>query len=49
MKLFIQSLLIFFGTLFAAALVAFGEPVDAKSSDASQVPVLAAAPVPGVR
>ena len=29
MKLFIESLMIFFGTLIAAALVALGEPVTA--------------------
>jgi hypothetical protein len=30
MKLFLQSLIIFFGTLMAAGLVALGEPANAE-------------------
>ena len=30
MKLFVQSTMIFFGTLLAAALVALGEPASAE-------------------
>ena len=36
MKLFIQSAIIFFGTLLAAALVALGEPATAEVQMAVQ-------------
>jgi hypothetical protein len=41
MKLLIQSLLIFFGTLVAAAVVALGEPADAAGSGWTPVSVVA--------
>lgn len=37
MKLMIQSAMVFFGTLLAAALVAFGEPGAAEVRMAAQV------------
>jgi hypothetical protein len=36
MKLFVQSAMVFFGTLLAAALVALGEPGHAEVQMASQ-------------
>ena len=36
MKLFVQSTIIFFGTLLAAALVALGAPAEAEVQMASQ-------------
>ena len=36
MKLFVQSAIVFFGTLLAAALVALGEPGNAEVQMASQ-------------
>jgi hypothetical protein len=36
MKLFVQSAIVFFGTLLAAALVALGEPGAAEVQMASQ-------------
>ena len=36
MKLFVQSAMVFFGTLLAAALVALGEPGNAEVQMASQ-------------
>jgi hypothetical protein len=36
MKLFVQSTMIFFGTLIAAALVALGAPADAEVQMATQ-------------
>jgi hypothetical protein len=36
MKLFVQSTMVFFGTLLAAALVALGEPAKAEVQMASQ-------------
>jgi hypothetical protein len=38
MKLFVQSAMIFFGTLLAAALVALGAPGDAEVQMAAQTP-----------
>ena len=38
MKLFLQSTMIFFGTLLAAALVALGAPGDAEVQMAIQTP-----------
>jgi hypothetical protein len=38
MKLFVQSAMIFFGTLLAAALVALGEPASAEVQMAVQTP-----------
>ena len=38
MKLFFQTLTIFFGTLLAAALVAWGEPASAELQMASAAP-----------
>jgi hypothetical protein len=38
MKLFLQSTMIFFGTLLAAALVALGAPGDAEVQMAIQPP-----------
>ncbi len=49
MKLFLQSLIIFFGTLMAAGLVALGEPprgagaAPAHTADSLAVQVVAAA------
>jgi len=47
MKLLVQSAMIFFGTLMAAALVALGEPAGADvtvtARPAVQVPALASA------
>jgi len=36
MKLFVQSAIVFFGTLLAAALVALGEPGNAEVQMAAQ-------------
>lgn len=38
MKLFVQSAIVFFGTLIAAALVALGEPASAEVQMAMQAP-----------
>ena len=38
MKLFVQSAIVFFGTLIAAALVALGEPATAEVQMAMQAP-----------
>lgn len=38
MKLFVQSAMVFFGTLLAAALVALGAPGDAEVQMAVQTP-----------
>ena len=38
MKLIVQTAIVFFGTLLAAALVAFGEPGDAEVQMAVQAP-----------
>lgn len=38
MKLVIQSAMVFFGTLLAAALVALGEPAEAEVQMAAQTP-----------
>ena len=38
MKLLVQSAIVFFGTLLAAALVALGEPGDAEVQIAVQAP-----------
>ena len=38
MKLFLQSAIVFFGTLVAAALVALGEPGNAEVQMAVQTP-----------
>jgi hypothetical protein len=38
MKLFVQSAMVFFGTLLAAALVALGEPAAAEVQMAVQAP-----------
>ena len=45
MKLFIESLMIFFGTLLTAALVALGEPANAELAIA-QAAIQQAQPVP---
>ena len=42
MKLFLQSAMVFFGTLLAAALVALGEPGSAEVQMASQTSTSAA-------
>ncbi|MFC5498309.1 hypothetical protein ACFPOE_12260 [Caenimonas terrae] len=42
MKLLIQSAMIFFGTLLAAAVVALGEPAQADTPFASSAPVQSA-------
>lgn len=39
MKLVVQSTMVFFGTLLAAALVALGEPASAEVRMAQPVPV----------
>jgi len=38
MKMFIQTAIVFFGTLLAAALVALGEPGNAEVQMAMQAP-----------
>lgn len=38
MKLFVQSAMVFLGTLLAAALVALGEPAEAEVQMAMQAP-----------
>jgi len=51
MKLFIESLMIFFGTLMTAALVALGEPANAElaivQAATQPVPFAQSAPAPG--
>jgi hypothetical protein len=42
MKLFVQSAMVFFGTLLAAALVALGEPGNAEVQMAAQTGTSAA-------
>ena len=42
MKLFLQSAMVFFGTLLAAALVALGDPGHAEVQMAVQTPPAAA-------
>jgi len=44
MKLFLDTLIIFFATLLAAGLVALGEPVDGAAPAAPPLPLLAATP-----
>ena len=40
MKLFVQSTIVFFGTLLAAALVALGQPASAEVQMAAQPDVV---------
>ena len=47
MKLLVQSTIIFFGTLFAAAVVAFGEPGHAEPQAAAFAAKSASAPSTG--
>jgi hypothetical protein len=40
MKIIVQSLMVFFGTLLAAGLVALGEPASAEVNMLSQAPAV---------